>query len=94
MGDLLSIEQDSPLFGEVDSGDTVQQGALASAVTPDDGYKFTGFEKQVDLLQCDLFIDLSDMDDLVKVFYLQHLNCRPFLPLRFSLPAAPDLERV
>jgi len=50
-GDILAVEQNSPRRGTKDAGETVEEGALARAVRPDDGANLAPPDFEIDAIE-------------------------------------------
>src|SRR5262249_50192829 len=50
-GDILAVEHNSPRRGTKDAGETVEEGALARAVRPDDGANFATPNFEIDTIE-------------------------------------------
>ena len=57
--DVLTIDLDDAGIDRIGTGDHIEKGRLAGAVTADDGNEITIVQDQVDATQCLLFIDGS-----------------------------------
>ena len=77
LGDVHIVDEHLPLVEREDARHSVEHGGFSCAVTADDGHEIAVVQRQVEVLQRDLFIDRAGVKYFGNVFQFKHLSSPP-----------------